>query len=97
MDGFRPIMAPGGVIVALISTFFGRKADEDLIAAAPELYAELFLARDEVAEKRDVIFDCHTIGGDPDTLEDEARPDLEHLDAQLARIDSALAKARGEA
>jgi hypothetical protein len=38
LDGFMPIMAPGGVIVALISTLGANaQADGQLLAAAPEL------------------------------------------------------------
>lgn len=39
LDGFRPIMAPGGVIVALVSTIAGNHADRQVIAAAPDLLA----------------------------------------------------------
>lgn len=65
--------------------------------AAPELYTELFLARDAVAETRRCIFESHTVRDDPATLEDEVKAEVENLDAQLARIDAALSKARGEA
>jgi len=68
-------------------------ANANLFSAAPELYAELFLARDAVAETRRCIFESHTVRDDPVTLEDEVKPEIERLDAQLARIDAALRKA----
>lgn len=58
-----------------------------------DLYDQLFLARDEVADTRRSIFECSTVREDPLTLDDEAKPDIERLDAQLASIDEALAKA----
>ncbi len=42
LDGFAPIMAPGGVIVALVSTLSANvKADAMLIAAAPDMLKAL--------------------------------------------------------
>lgn len=72
------------------------KDDAHLIAAAPELYAELLLARDTVAEERRLIFESCTVRDDPLTLDEEAKPDIARLDAQLARIDAALSKATGK-
>ncbi len=42
MDGFRPIMAPGGVIVAMVSILApNHAATGRLLAAAPDLLAAL--------------------------------------------------------
>lgn len=43
MDGFRPIMAPGGAIVSLVSNLAGNPSDARLIAAAPDLLEALTL------------------------------------------------------
>lgn len=58
-----------------------------------DLYDQLFLARDEVADTRQSIFECSTIRDDPLTLDDDAKPDIERLDAQLSAIDEALTRA----
>lgn len=84
---------PGDKVVAVIATVFGTEAEAYQMAAAPELYAELLLARDEVAETRSCIFESSTIGDDPKTLDEEAKPDIARLDTQLARIDAAIARA----
>ena len=68
-------------------------ANARLIAAAPELLAELILAREEVADTRRCIFESCTIRNDPLTLDEDAKPDIIRLDAQLARIDAAIIKA----
>lgn len=53
-------------------------------------------ARQTIVIERDNLVDCCTIGGDRQTLEEGAQPDVERMDAAIASIDAALASTEGE-
>lgn len=60
------------------------------------LAAALTEAREEIAANRSFIFEAHTVAGHAETLDDDVRPTLAGMDSLLGRIDTALAKARGD-
>lgn len=74
-------------------------ANARLIAAAPDLYEALTQAREVIEAERLTLVECATLppAHDPATLDPETKPYVEALDRMLAKIDAAVAKARGEA
>lgn len=71
------------------------EANAALFASAPDLLVELIQAREVVSEERRVTFESNVVGDDSETLDECARREIDMLDAQLARIDAAIAKAEG--
>lgn len=63
--------------------------------AAPVLLAALKSARTVIQEDRDAMFDSVTVAGIASTMDDVDRPHIERLDAALAEINRAIAKAEG--
>lgn len=66
-----------------------------LIAAAPDMLAALISSRTVIQEDRDALFDSVTVAGIASTMDDVDRPHIERLDAVLAEINGAIAKAEG--
>jgi len=69
------------------------KADASLIAAGPELYAELEKARRDLNIVLDELRALEDLG---DELEDDDAAIVDEIQEQYARPSPALAKARGE-
>lgn len=69
--------------------------DARLIVAAPDTYAALKEVRVELKDARDSLFETCTLRDDASTLEASDRAEIERVDAIIARVDAALAKAEG--
>lgn len=69
------------------------EANARLVAAAPELLVALKSARAIIQDDRDAMFESVTVAGIASTMDEIDRPHIDRLDAALADIDAAIAKA----
>ena len=102
MSGLHP--APDYALAAVEACLLGAgdKRQQRSVAAQAVLLADtvaivanvLAVARQEIADSRQSLFECATIRCDPATLDEMTRPEIERLDAQLAGIDAALGLVR---
>lgn len=77
--------------VAVANAAFIVRACSSHAALVEALESVTGLLRDE----RDSLFECSTVGDDPETLDEDARPYIAQMDVALAASRAALAKARG--
>ena len=88
-----------GNVVSICELPFSEHDDENeanarLIAAAPELLKALRIAREHILIDRDSFQEAHRY---PDgSMEREDQKALDRLDAKLAKINAAIAKAEGQ-
>ncbi len=66
---------------------------QSMLAEAKEA---LGLCAAQLQIERDHLFDCCTVAGDPETLDDPAKPDIVRMDTALSKARTTLRKLDGE-